>query len=209
MSPQLEGGQGAPLSPDPCEALAARLQALDPVQALHHDPIRWHTIQNLWTQAQAAPAGLRRAVVSRLGAHLQALEDRLLVAAAPASAPVASRSSEPTSSPARAFSARSPGAPLSSLEPMRQTHARLKIRQQLQRSLSQPLQHAGPLHSERLVQQSLMRLSAWSEPYVHRFMSYLDALATLEDAQALTRTPATAPGGRARAKVKAKSTTKR
>ena len=70
---------------------------------------------------------------------------------------------------------------------MRQTHARLKIRQQLRQSLSQPLRHAGPLHSERLVQQSLERLSQWSDAYLHRMMTYVDALATLEDAQQLTR----------------------
>lgn len=93
---------------------------------------------------------------------------------------------------------------------MRQTHARLKVRQQLRHTLAQPLQHAGPLHSERLVQQSLARLNEWSEAYLHRFMSYLEALAVLEDAQSLLRAASAASvPKKPRAQVKAMPATRR
>jgi hypothetical protein len=65
---------------------------------------------------------------------------------------------------------------------MREWHDRFQIRHQLQRNLAQALQHAGPLHSARLVQQSLALLNAISPAYVHRLLSQLDALAALEDA---------------------------
>jgi hypothetical protein len=68
------------------------------------------------------------------------------------------------------------------LPEMRRIHARIKARQQLRSSLAQPLGHAGPLHSEKLVQQSLHRMLAMSEHYLHRFMGYVDALIMMEDA---------------------------
>jgi hypothetical protein len=68
------------------------------------------------------------------------------------------------------------------LPEMRRIHARIKARQQLKSSLAQSLGHAGPLHSERLVQQSLHRMFAVSDLYLQRFMGYVDALVMMEDA---------------------------
>ena len=79
-----------------------------------------------------------------------------------------------------------PGPPMaSSLMSMRHLHDRVMARHQLQLSLAQPLQHAGPLHSARLAQQALQRLQHIAPAYVQRFMLYADALRALEDAHAL------------------------
>ncbi len=195
---------------DAWAACGARLQALDPQQALRVDPIRWHAAQALWQQAQKADGALRGAIVRRLLHHLDGLAQSVSDASL-------HRRHDPRTPPQeRAIhgswraSSRPWGAPLASLEPMRQTHARLKVRQQLRHTLAQPLQHAGPLHSERLVQQSLARLNEWSEAYLHRFMSYLEALAVLEDAQSLVRAASAASvPKKPRARVKAMPATRR
>ncbi len=77
-----------------------------------------------------------------------------------------------------------PSSP-ASLMSMRQLHNRVMARHQLQQSLAQPLQHAGPLHSARLAQQALQRLQHIAPAYVQRLMLYADALRALEDAHAL------------------------
>ncbi len=70
-----------------------------------------------------------------------------------------------------------------SLMSMRHLHNRVMARHQLQQSLAQPLQHAGPLHSARLAQQALQRLQHIAPAYVQRFLLYADALRALEDAR--------------------------
>ena len=86
---------------------------------------------------------------------------------------------------------------------VRRLHSRLKLRQQLQASLQQSFGHAGPLHSERLVQLSLRRMQGWSEPYLHHFWGYLDALVTLEDAGRPTQVKSPSQPGNIK-KIKAK-----
>ena len=86
---------------------------------------------------------------------------------------------------------------------VRQLHARVKLRQQLQTNLQQSFGHAGPLHSERLVQLSIRRMQGWSEPYLHRFLGHLDALVALEDAGRPTQVKSPSqPGTNKRAKSK-------
>jgi hypothetical protein len=171
------------------DALEARWQLIDAPQARRLAPISWHIVQRLRDQVAQAQGNLRAVLTQRLAHHLDALEQSLLTQVRPdVDAPTAPRAHGGSSLNQAIEAWFAPGgSALVSLEPMRQTHARLKIRQQLRQSLSQPLRHAGPLHSERLVQQSLERLSQWSDAYLHRMMTYVDALATLEDAQQLTR----------------------
>jgi hypothetical protein len=76
-----------------------------------------------------------------------------------------------------------------SLAPMRELHNRIMAQRQLDLSLSLPLQHAGPLHSARLAQQSLVRLKHLAPAYLQRFLLYVDTLRTLEDAQSLRPKP--------------------
>lgn len=195
---------------DDFAACGSRLQALDPQQALRTDPIRWHTAQALWKQAQGAQGALRGAILRRLVPHLDRLEKSPREAnLRRQEGPWVARQDRAGHAPWVEFLP-PVGSPLASLEPMRKIHARLKVRQQVRHALAQPLRHAGPLHSERLVQQSLAHLNEWSEPYLHRFMSYLEALVAFDDAQSLTRAASAAAGPKkSRAKVKAMPTTRR
>lgn len=203
---------------DECaDALEARWQLIDASVARRLAPINWHVVQRLRDQLAQARGDLRAALTQRLAHHLDALEQSLLTHARPDVVAPTAPGAHGDSSLRQAVEAwfAPGGSALVSLEPMRQTHARLKIRQQLRHSLSQPLRHAGPLHSERLVQQSLARLSEWSDAYLHRMMSYVDALATLEDARQLTRlanpksNPKAANKTGAKSKIRAPSATKR
>lgn len=189
--------------------LGARLQGLDAQQALRVDPIRWRTALALWSRAQQARGALRAALLGRLSDHLDPLVRRMQDDTGATSGPNAGVSQARVRDRAWTAPLAAPGTPLASLAPMRQTHARIKIQQQLRHTLSQPLRHAGPLHSERLVQQSLARMNTWSQAYLLRFMSYLDALTVLEDALSIPRAPAPAKGAKSRGKIKATSTTKR
>jgi hypothetical protein len=90
--------------------------------------------------------------------------------------------------------------PLRSLEPMRALHARLTLRHQLQQTLRQAMPNAGPLHAERLVQQSLARMQTASPAYLQRFMAQVAALAAIEDALQLpAKARAQAKGAKASA----------
>jgi len=66
---------------------------------------------------------------------------------------------------------------------MRKTLSHLKVRQQLSQALAQPPEHAGPINSQMLVLRSLALMQDISPEYLHRFISHVDALMTLEDAQ--------------------------
>lgn len=168
------------------DALAARWQQIDASVALRLAPIHWHVVQRLRDRVAQARGDLRAVLMQRWAHHLDALEQHLNIQAHLSVRPPVTQSGASLIQALDDLLAPK-GSALASLEPMRQTHARLKIREQLRHALAQPLRHAGPLHSERLVQQSLSRLSEWSDAYLHRMMSYVDALATLEDAQQLTR----------------------
>ncbi len=178
------------------------------------DPIGWSTVQRLLDQAESAPEALRTQLLARLHQRLRGLREQVHNARTTAMPQVADEGpcDEGANTPSLSTLVATllPGAatPLQTLAPMRQLHARLKIRQQLRQTLAQPLRHAGPLHSERLVQQSLTRLNGLSQAYLNRFMAHLDALATLDNAQSLTRFAPAAGRAQPRAKVKAPLTTR-
>ena len=85
-----------------------------------------------------------------------------------------------------------------SLASMRELHSRVMARRQLDLSLAQPLQHAGPLHSARLAQQALLRLKQIAPAYLQRMLIYVDTLRALEDAQALVQRSTPAPAVKSR-----------
>lgn len=64
----------------------------------------------------------------------------------------------------------------------RTTWAKLKLAQQLSRSLAQQPQNAGPLNSHRLVLRSLQMMREISPAYLGRFMAYVEALQWLNQA---------------------------
>jgi hypothetical protein len=89
----------------------------------------------------------------------------------------------------------SPPAELKALSQFRQSWARLDVTQQLQRSKRQAPKNAGPLNSQGLVLRALQQLQAISPDYLDRFVSQIEALMWLEQADTAVA-PAAARAGR-------------
>lgn len=73
---------------------------------------------------------------------------------------------------------------LKSLRYFRSTWVRLDLEQQLSRALAQAPENAGPLNSHHLLLQALIRMRALAPSYLENFMSYVEALIWLDQADA-------------------------
>lgn len=187
--------------------LTDRLDALAAQGAATRAPLDWHFATVLAQRAQAETGAVQARLAERLAQAL-ARVDAYLASAAPAAMPAGSPSplaelledmgAAPLAPlPSAATNSRSPRATaapraapsprpeLKSVGRMRKTLSRLKVRQQLSQALAQPPEHAGPINSQMLVLRSLALMQDISPEYLHRFMSHVDALMTLEDAQRL------------------------
>ena len=85
---------------------------------------------------------------------------------------------------------------LKSLAYFRSTWSKLSVDHELAQALAQAPENAGPLNSHHLVLQSLKQMRDISPDYLKRFMSYVDALFWLEQADS-GRSPVqrSSPGG--------------
>lgn len=205
----------APPTPADCpaaETAADLAQALARVQALQAAatlaPLDWHFVSVLAQRAQTETGAVQARLMARLSHGLDALQARLNTPAREATAPAPATASPLAEllhamgvalpAPAHANTpagrsapaAHSPVLPsprpeLKSVGRMRKTLSRLKVRQQVSQALAQPPEHAGPINSQMLVLRSLALMQDISPEYLHRFMSHVDALMTLEDAQRL------------------------
>jgi hypothetical protein len=93
---------------------------------------------------------------------------------------------------------------LKALRYFRDDWARLSVEQQLADALANGPENAGPLNPHRLVLRTLERMHALSPDYLRRFMTYVDALRWLEQADAPTP-----PGEKAAADGERKRKTER
>jgi len=109
--------------------------------------------------------------------------------------------------------ARAPVVPRRSAAPepavmdyFRDTWSRIRTSRQLEQSLQQVPEHAGPLNSRHLMHRSLSLMRELSPEYLHQFLSYVDALAWLEQMNGAEVLPAKdgARGGSARKKPPAR-----
>lgn len=73
---------------------------------------------------------------------------------------------------------------LKTLRDFRSTWSKLSADQRLTQSLAKVPGNAGPLNSHQLVHRSLTLMRDLSPEYLHRFMSYVDALSWVDQAQA-------------------------
>ena len=89
-----------------------------------------------------------------------------------------------------------PPAELKALSQFRHSWARLDVAQQLQRSKQQAPENAGPLNSQGLVLRALQQLQAISPDYLERFVSQVEALMWLDQADTVAAPAATKPGRR-------------
>ena len=140
-------------------------------------------VRQLLAEALARRAGEHGdAVRQRLEARLATLRDSddqirraVAVPAPPAgSAGIPRRVKRPSDSPRPAY------PEVAQLEDARRRWSRIRAESQLRESLEAAPADAGPLNSGRLVHRSITLMREQSPGYLQSFLSYLDALAWLE-----------------------------
>lgn len=93
---------------------------------------------------------------------------------------------QPANSPPAIGAAGEPAAvahrELKSLRQFRRTWSKLGVDRQLSHAAARAPDNAGPLNSHHLALQALKQMRALSPAYLERFMSYIDALQWLEEA---------------------------
>lgn len=111
--------------------------------------------------------------------------------------PARSAEGGPTGSAGEGAAAVGTPTELRALRDFRSTWSQLRIDQQMTRSLAKAPGNAGPLNSHRLVLRALQAMREVAPAYLHRFVSYVDALMWLDQADLARERPArVAPGDR-------------
>ncbi|CAB3975328.1 MULTISPECIES: DUF2894 domain-containing protein [Burkholderia] len=151
------------------------------------DPVRFHRIDALERRAAALGGDARALLDARLATLLEGFAE--VVARAGEAAAV----SDATGAPARGALAelverlaRDAQADRRGLDPelvdyFRTMWSKVRTEQQYRQSLDQVPRNAGPLNSNSLVHRSLATMRELSPAYLQQFLSYVDALAWLED----------------------------
>ncbi|MBU9133879.1 DUF2894 domain-containing protein [Burkholderia multivorans] len=171
----------------------AMLDAWREQGAARLDPVRFHRLDALERRAAALDGDARRLLEARLATLAD--EYAQLVARTPA--PAGPDAPQAHAAPAHASSrgalaglverlARDAQADRRGIDPelvdyFRATWAKVRTEQQYRQSLDQVPRNAGPLNSNSLVHRSLSTMRELSPAYLQQFLSYVDALACLED----------------------------
>jgi len=151
------------------------------------DPVHFHRIDALERRAAALEGDARALLDARLATLLEGFAE--VVARAGETATV----SDAAGAPARGVLAelverlaRDAQADRRGLDPelvdyFRTMWSKVRTEQQYRQSLDQVPRNAGPLNSNSLVHRSLATMRELSPAYLQQFLSYVDALAWLED----------------------------
>ncbi|WP_088502995.1 DUF2894 domain-containing protein [Burkholderia ubonensis] len=156
------------------------------------DPVRFHRIDALERRAAGHDGDARRLLdarldallagyaddVERAGAHANdANEPRDVAHARPASGALAGL----VTHIARDAQADRAGIDPALIDYFRETWSKVRTEKQYRQALDQVPRNAGPLNSSSLVHRSLSLMRDLSPGYLQQFLSYVDALAWLED----------------------------
>ncbi|VWB81960.1 hypothetical protein BLA6993_03890 [Burkholderia lata] len=151
------------------------------------DPVRFHRIDALERRAAALEGDARALLDARLATLLEGFAEVVARAGETATA------SGAVDAPARGALAalverlaRDAQADRRGLDPelvdyFRTMWSKVRTEQQYRQSLDQVPRNAGPLNSNSLVHRSLATMRELSPAYLQQFLSYVDALAWLED----------------------------
>ncbi|MEK7885504.1 DUF2894 domain-containing protein [Burkholderia contaminans] len=151
------------------------------------DPVRFHRIDALERRAAALEGEARALLDARLATLIEGFAEVVARAGGTATA------SSATGAPARGALAelverlaRDAQADRRGLDPelvdyFRTMWSKVRTEQQYRQSLDQVPRNAGPLNSNSLVHRSLATMRELSPAYLQQFLSYVDALAWLED----------------------------
>lgn len=181
------------------------------------DPVGFHRIDALERRAAVLDGAARALLDARLATLIDGFAKR--VARADDDAEVTRETAQATTSvPARGALAalvegfaRDAQADRRGLDPelvdyFRTMWSKVRTEQQYRQSLDQVPRNAGPLNSNSLVHRSLATMRELSPEYLQQFLSYVDALAWLEDLAGGAQPEKEAP--RAKAAKPARKTTR-
>ncbi|MCR4466043.1 DUF2894 domain-containing protein [Burkholderia sp. SCN-KJ] len=155
------------------------------------DPVRFHRLDALEKRAAALDGDARALLDARLAMLLEGFAQ--IVARAGEAAAASSAAQANAQAPARGAIgglverlARDAQADRRGIDPalidyFRAMWSRVRTEQQYRQSLDQVPRNAGPLNSNSLVHRSLATMRELSPEYLQQFLSYIDALAWLED----------------------------
>ncbi|MCA8253108.1 DUF2894 domain-containing protein [Burkholderia sp. AU31624] len=155
------------------------------------DPVRFHRIDALERRAAALEGDARALLDARLATLLEGFAE--IVARADETATATATASGAAGTPVRGALAelverlaRDAQADRRGLDPelvdyFRTMWSKVRTEQQYRQSLDQVPRNAGPLNSNSLVHRSLATMRELSPAYLQQFLSYVDALAWLED----------------------------
>ncbi len=150
------------------------------------DPVRFHRLDALEKRAAALDGDARALLDARLAtllegfARIVARAGEAVAASAP-DAPARSLLGGLVAQIARDAQADRRGVDPELIDYFRTMWSKVRTEQQYRQSLDQVPRNAGPLNSNSLVHRSLATMRELSPEYLQQFMSYIDALAWLED----------------------------
>ncbi|WP_088508437.1 DUF2894 domain-containing protein [Burkholderia ubonensis] len=156
------------------------------------DPVRFHRIDALERRAAGHDGDARRLLDARLDALLAGYAgdvERAGARAGDANEPDDVAQARPASGAlaglvariARDAQADRAGIDPALIEYFRETWSKVRTEKQYRQALDQVPRNAGPLNSSSLVHRSLSLMRDLSPGYLQQFLSYVDALAWLED----------------------------
>ncbi|RQR37654.1 DUF2894 domain-containing protein [Burkholderia sp. Bp9143] len=155
------------------------------------DPVRFHRLDALEKRAAALDGDARALLDARLATLLEGFAEIVARAgdAATASGTVQATAQVPARSLlgglveqlARDAQADRRGIDPALIDYFRTMWSKVRTEQQYRQSLDQVPRNAGPLNSNSLVHRSLATMRELSPEYLQQFLSYIDALAWLED----------------------------
>ncbi|MGY6242247.1 DUF2894 domain-containing protein [Burkholderia ambifaria] len=155
------------------------------------DPVRFHRLDALEKRAAAFDGDARALLDARLATLLEGFAQ--IVARAGEAAAASETAQASAQAPARGALgglveqlARDAQADRRGVDPelidyFRTMWSKVRTEQQYRQSLDQVPRNAGPLNSNSLVHRSLATMRELSPEYLEQFLSYIDALAWLED----------------------------
>lgn len=198
-------------------AFSTAIEALRRVGAEQVNPVEFYYLDALAKRSRQENAAVQRILGARLTlrlARFTAALAQMQAAAGPGIAPDAANETPPSpltglidyidrqalanadAAPLDADDVSSP-AELKALRYFRSTWSRLSTHQQVAHAIEQAPNNAGPLNSHHLVLQSLALLREIAPAYLEYFMSSVDTLLWLDEAE-----PKSKPAGKKRAKVR-------
>ena len=197
------------MSPRP--ASDQRLQALHEAGAPGQDPVGWHYLQTLASRSAAHHGNAQALLQDKLNRALDDFEARLQnvparpEAGQPLSSPLAQLLQEMRPVPEATSAALGPGTGASRqpavglrtenprVQQFRRQLRKISVQKQVRQAIAQAPQNAGPINSHMLVLRALGLMQEISPDYLNRFMTYIDTLLCLDEAERQRLQPAKAP----------------